>query len=442
MRDATARRLRCPRTGMALALEIAAHDGDDVLYGVLTSAAGSYPVIDGIPYFLDGAEPLVDLVRRGRHDQARSLAIARSLPPTRARRAQTALATLGAAGRLEHLMGRVLDRREVRAVGGVTAPGGPGDPLRLLRYGHQERAGGAPDAFDYFAYRYSMPRHLVALGALHGGVPSRGAVLDLGCGAGHLAWSLGEQPEDLDVLGVDPAFFQLWVARHQLRPRADLVCADAARLPFGADTFDAVLASDVLSFVVDKRTIVGEAARVVRPSGLLAFTALKNAHAHHAYAGIPLPADAWRALATGLDHRLLPDGAVLANYLAGSSAPADHAFGAPALAASRTFTLIATKSGDLPAERRFDGWPHGFGPLAVNPLFTRTATVPGGGRYRRRFPSAFYLADNREMADYLPEEVTIPDERLDATTAEGASLVGSLAVLGLPEAYASARWAS
>jgi hypothetical protein len=46
------------------------------------------------------------------------------------------------------------------------------------------------------------------------------------------------------------------------------------------------------------------------------------------------------------------------------------------------------------------------------------------------------------MADYLPEEVTVPDHGLDRSSPEVAELIASLAVIGLPQGYESVRRAS
>jgi len=49
------------------------------------------------------------------------------------------------------------------------------------------------------------------------------------------------------------------------------VRCDAARLPFRAQSFDAVLSSDFLEHAADLKAVVAEAARVLRPGGLFLY---------------------------------------------------------------------------------------------------------------------------------------------------------------------------
>ena len=93
------------------------------------------------------------------------------------------------------------------------------------------------------------------------GGPGR-RVLDVGCRAGALTRAYLEGNE---VVGVD-------VDREALAEAAELgietVWADAQqRLPFGDETFDVVVAGEVLEHLADPRAFVEEALRVLRPGG-------------------------------------------------------------------------------------------------------------------------------------------------------------------------------
>ncbi len=93
-------------------------------------------------------------------------------------------------------------------------------------------------------------------------------VLELGCGGGILTASLEEGPWTLVAQDLLPG--PLAAARPHLG-RAHLVRCDAARLPFRARSFDAVLSSDFLEHVTDLRAVVAEAARLLRPGGLFLY---------------------------------------------------------------------------------------------------------------------------------------------------------------------------
>jgi len=89
-------------------------------------------------------------------------------------------------------------------------------------------------------------------------------VLDLGCGEGQIG-RLVAQTARL-VVGVDPTEGQISVAAQ----RGGGVCyarSEAARLPFGDATFEAVVACLVFEHIDDMDEAVAEVARVLEPDG-------------------------------------------------------------------------------------------------------------------------------------------------------------------------------
>lgn len=106
-------------------------------------------------------------------------------------------------------------------------------------------------------------------------------VLDLGCGFGRHAFGaarLGASVVALDAAGDEVrsvrATFAAMVDAGELGDGAEsgVVQGDALALPFGAATFDRVVASEVLEHVVDDVGAMRELARVLRPGGEMAVT--------------------------------------------------------------------------------------------------------------------------------------------------------------------------
>jgi malonyl-CoA O-methyltransferase len=92
-------------------------------------------------------------------------------------------------------------------------------------------------------------------------------VLDLGAGIGHYAgWARARGAKVAVALDVTAEM----LAR---APRPSVV-ADAARLPFGPESFDLVVGALLISFVKDRGRILREAARVLRPGGSLVLSDL------------------------------------------------------------------------------------------------------------------------------------------------------------------------
>lgn len=99
-------------------------------------------------------------------------------------------------------------------------------------------------------------------------------VLDLGCGKGRFARPLAEA--GAVVYGIDLSHAMLADAAGVGRVRGS-----ARRLPFAAETFDAVIAVEVFEHLAAIDDVLAEARRVLRPGGILAIVD-KNALALNA----------------------------------------------------------------------------------------------------------------------------------------------------------------
>jgi ubiquinone/menaquinone biosynthesis C-methylase UbiE len=102
------------------------------------------------------------------------------------------------------------------------------------------------------------------------------AVLDMGCGPGVSTALIGTRsgPLRLYAFDFDPAMVAR--ARRRLGRREDisqahLAVADASRLPYRSDAFDAVFETGVVHHVPDWRSALREAGRVLRPGGRFCF---------------------------------------------------------------------------------------------------------------------------------------------------------------------------
>jgi SAM-dependent methyltransferase len=101
---------------------------------------------------------------------------------------------------------------------------------------------------------------------LSAGLPTEGSLLEIGCGEGGNLFHLGARA---GWVGIDFAHRKLTHASARF-PDSAFACCDAGNLPFGSGSFDSVLIRDVLHHVPDRQQVVAEAARVLRPGGVLA----------------------------------------------------------------------------------------------------------------------------------------------------------------------------
>jgi SAM-dependent methyltransferase len=98
-------------------------------------------------------------------------------------------------------------------------------------------------------------------------------VLELGCGAAQ--WSIALHAQGANVTAMDLSQRQLEHARKAMAEAAaafPLVCASAEGTPFGDASFDIVFCDHGAMTFADPHRTVPEAARILRPGGLLAFS--------------------------------------------------------------------------------------------------------------------------------------------------------------------------
>ncbi len=96
-------------------------------------------------------------------------------------------------------------------------------------------------------------------------------VLDIACGGGFLAndlWCNGH-----DVIGVDKSLQTLAMAEKKwgIKEKLQFKYADAYKLPFADNSFDAVCMMDFLEHVENPDLVIKEAARVLKPKGCFYF---------------------------------------------------------------------------------------------------------------------------------------------------------------------------
>lgn len=99
-------------------------------------------------------------------------------------------------------------------------------------------------------------------------------VLELGCGAAQ--WSVGLRHAGVDAVGLDLSAVQLAHARRHATNRGvrlPLVQASGSAVPFVRESFDVVFADHGAFSFCPPAATVAEAARLLRPGGLLAFCA-------------------------------------------------------------------------------------------------------------------------------------------------------------------------
>lgn len=132
-----------------------------------------------------------------------------------------------------------------------------------------ETAGWAARAEEYHGFFATIATRVVDVLLDAGHVDQASRVLDVATGPGYLA--AGSAARGASVVGVDIAHQMLQVAR-RLHPGIDFRQADAERLPFPDDSFDAVVGNFAILHLARPERAVAEFRRVLAPGGTVALS--------------------------------------------------------------------------------------------------------------------------------------------------------------------------
>ena len=442
--------LRCPFCEGTLAIGGPDRVSSQTEYGVLSCYCGRYPVVAGIPVLKKGrigsagqsAEEVITLIENGRrHEALFSMLTPPSLPPS-----PLWIRSLPSISGINHLKSRASERstREWQEQAATLLADEKATACNLLDLYFSRNKSRV--ARDYFAFRFGNGRYLVGLSyaASLAYRPDR-ALLDLGCGCGHLTSGLVQQAEGRPVVGVDDSFFGLYVAKRWTAPQAEFVCCPAdASLPFQEGTFSAAFCSDAFHYFSDKATSTRELKRVTRNNGVIVLFWVRNGLLQHPYAGLPLPPAGYQALVADMPHRLVADSAVLARYLKKQGPPLAHSADFESLASEPVLSIVASHRPEALVDYgTFEHWPHARGRLDVNPLYvkeTRNGNGNGTVCLRRSFPSPQYEQLNEECKSYLPVSVDLNqamwNEVLNGKKSQDMeTLIEQCVLLAIPERY-------
>lgn len=320
-------KMQCPYTGSDLVVRsIIAGSEDDIEFGIVSSAAGDFPILDGILRLQQDEvrEAAVALLERGRYRQAVELVLDW---PCRTR--------TNAAVDLAHRM--LLKSGAHSIAAGVT---------RFKRRLHQQLAqphGSFCELLDalpvprYWSewqkYRFSMSTFL-SVYPLVALIKEKRPVLDFACGLGHASYLIARSVGEENTVCADYSFSSLHIARRYFVPRGIFVCLDGnGLLPFKSAQFAGVLCSDAFHFITQKLSLAREFRRLVGDDGVVLLGHLHNKFSP-LHSGMPLTPVGYAALFTGVDTRVVPERALIDGYFQDDGVDLAKRWGDEALNAS------------------------------------------------------------------------------------------------------------
>jgi SAM-dependent methyltransferase len=454
-------KLRCPFCGGSLNVSTRGQELSGQLeYGVLSCYCQRYPVVAGIPILKKRGisvthtnDEVVDLIKAGRNQDA-LLAVLTPAPPNVASLAPKwagLLPSFRGMGRIKTVLGQpALQRWKKQAEAVLKAPKDRVSVIDFLKL--YFRADSDPDRdqtanYNYFAFRLSQPRYLVALSLASLVRQCDGTVLDLACGFGNITRYLARQAKGRMVIGIDENFFGLYCARNWLVPEAQFVCATAdVSLPLATQSCALAFCSDAFHLFLNQSTCMGELKRVTQTDGIMILASLPNGlvKKRRKSSIIPsLPPAAYEDLISDIPHRLVNNQMILDRYLQ-KQGPALANIDPDAVGNGQWLSIVASMNSqvfvDYPA---FTDWPHvEVDPLGLNPLYRRNQADPAGSiSLRLQFPSTWYAQEDASIdGRYLPESAMISSKVITDIAEKKRSdeiekLIAQGIVVGIPEHY-------
>ena len=416
-------------------------------YGLLQCHCGTYPVVAGIPILQKNpASVLLQIISRIQSgDLLRALTLAVSplslAPPQSPGLAPTwaqGLPSVKGLNRVKHLLHTKGLRKWEDQSAELLSQNGHSTAFSLNGFFFSNQK----EAFNYFAFRFGQPRYLVALSFATIIQDPGKPILDLACGQGHITRYLLRRARGQAVVGMDPNFLGLYLAKTIIAPEAEFICAATdGPLPFSDGFFGTAFCSDAFHYFTNKAATVRELRRLVQDDGLIILTWMHNVLFRMPHDGSPLPHEGYASLVADQPHRLVADNEVLARYHQKKGPALARQAEGETLAKAPLLSIVASARQDVFRDYdTFREWPHAEGRLQINPLYQMEKNAGSAVQLRLNFPSDFYLNDNLQYRNYLPETVAIDEPLLQALgtgtrTPAMAPLVDQCVLLDIPDRY-------
>jgi len=304
----------------------------------------------------------------------------------------------------------------------------------------------------YFLYRFSDPTYVVANAVVHavaGAVlHGRRRAIDICGGSGHLTRSLMTVSSPSPVLA-DLYFAKVWLARRFTAPGCEPVCCDGnAPFPFARGSFALAMCTDAFMYIWTKRQFVGEMERLVddvrRADGEPGAVLIGHTHNERTWTpshGQPLSPEGYRDLFEALEPRVFGEAGLFDDVVNRGILDLARHDAADILDRDPPLTILATRHEGVFATHRVEAMPaaRATGEFRLNPLYT---AIPDGERVhlRLQFPSEDYADEYGACRAYLPDEVTVDRDAIEALPGAAvarslAPLIRSRVILDLPKRY-------
>jgi SAM-dependent methyltransferase len=429
--------LHCPYSGSKFTRSSVVKGTDsDIDYGVVTSEAGDFPILEGILRLRvdEYRSPLLAFIKNRQYEKA--LLTALEIPSY-----GRGWAAVNFLDRLANTNGLAVVARVLRAL--------KGPAYRAMADATETFSGTAnrlksKSWADWHIYRFSMPAFLPVYPLLHL-VEVNGPLLDFGCGVGHAAFLFSRRIPGSHITCVDYQFSLLYLAKRFFVPDANFLALDGDYLlPFASSYFSSVVSSDVLHLIDSKVSLSREFQRIVSEKGAIILPHLHNKSSPIQFAK-PLTAEAYGALFHGSEKRIIPEDRMVEEFIRNDSLDLERQWTGHELHdAIKGLSIIVSQ--DTSLFRRYSGlWDKHVDCMTspiVNPLY-RISGSAGRWTLRKEDPDASGKLIPKGVP-CLPDTVSLDLPSLDRNALLGlktsnrstfAELVRKLVLVEVPEGF-------
>jgi len=396
--------LHCPYSGSKfITSKIVKGADDEIDYGIITSEAGDFPIVDGILRLRvdEYRSPLVSLIKRDQYKQALLMALEY---PSYSRTG----AAINFMDRLANTTGFEIVARGGRALKTQLYSAMVTDTFFGTVKRLKSKSWG-----NWQIYRFSMPAFVPVYPLLHL-IRGNGTVLDFGCGVGHAAFLISRKMPASSITCVDYQFSLLYLAKRFFVPDANFLSLDGNYLlPFPSSSFSCVVSSDVLHLIDSKVSLSREFQRIVSDDGAVIMPHLHNKLSPIQFAKSLTP-EAYGNLFEGNEKRVIPEDRLVDEYIRNDSLDLEKRWTSEELhGAIKGLTIIVSK--DLTLFRRYTGlWERFIECMrnpGINPLY-RISGAPGRWVLQKEDPDPRGKLSLKNEA-CLPETLILNTPSLD-----------------------------
>jgi len=441
--------IRCPYCGDKFQY---IHYGSDRLnnnYGVLISGCGEFPVIANIPVLGLGIvgnqgesiNELVEKIKAGSYEQA---LFAMVIPSPKMVKQQSGIVR---SIKDKFIKRNNLSIKKKEAIKKATIRFNDicNNPTveEMLWFYCMDNGNNRKSLFEYFLYRYGLPRHITTVGTLQIINNISKPVVEIGCGFGHMTREILKHVNNSFVVGIDKSFYALYVAKTMVATKAEFICYDVNNgIPFEDDASYAIVAVDGIHYVEQKFHIIHEMKRVISTDGVIMLISSRNANVKFDKAGIPLTPEGYKTLLGNIPNRIIADREIVLSYLENRGPDLLTQTSIDNLKDEPLLTIIASND-----ESKFTSYEELEKNISINkrlslnPLY-QSIEIENNEHilYQRRFPPNYNQNDCIDCSVYLPEKVYFEKENIYGIDGEDkyiikSNLIDNFIYLDLPDRY-------